>query len=192
MSPTLANTQLSPSSVHALLEINSSNEMTATILGHVLNLEKSSVSRMVKKLVEQNLVEEELSSGDKREKFLGLTEEGRSMVSNINSWADQQVEGTLAKLPNPEADAKTVLEGIKAYAEAWRARRLDTSLSPPSKSLTEPQKPTLPQDISIKRGYQPGILARCLEMHMSYYSSTVRPPSYPLPALFSILPALRF
>ena len=51
MSATLAATDYSPSAVHTLLEISLRGAMTAAQLVQILGLEKSSVSRMLARLV---------------------------------------------------------------------------------------------------------------------------------------------
>ena len=50
MRSTLAGTDLPPSAVHALIEIGAGGATTATELCRRLNLEKSSVSRMIGKI----------------------------------------------------------------------------------------------------------------------------------------------
>lgn len=52
MQATLAATDYPPSSVHTLVELGSRDSLTAVELVALLGLEKSSVSRMVRKLVE--------------------------------------------------------------------------------------------------------------------------------------------
>ncbi|MBN9320840.1 MAG: MarR family transcriptional regulator, partial [Delftia acidovorans] len=52
MQATLAATDYPPSAVHAILEIGTQGRMAASQLAQALGLEKSSVSRMVRKLVE--------------------------------------------------------------------------------------------------------------------------------------------
>lgn len=108
MSSTIAGTSYSPSAVHAIVEIglheksmvatthsaaiaadstaqNKSNSsgITAATLCVNLNLEKSSVSRMLKKLVEAGEIREGYGE-DAREKVLGLTEKGRRTLASID------------------------------------------------------------------------------------------------------------
>ncbi len=65
MASTIAGTDHSPSAVHALIELGSSpTPLTASALSQVLNLEKSSVSRMVKKLVLADEIREDWSRDD--------------------------------------------------------------------------------------------------------------------------------
>jgi DNA-binding MarR family transcriptional regulator/GNAT superfamily N-acetyltransferase len=163
MSSTLAGTDLPPSAVHAIIEIGSSSmhAITASSLCQVLNLEKSSISRMVQKLVSRGLVVETKSGKDGREKHLKLTEKGMEVLVQINEFAEEQVESALECL----SSAATALEGIRTYASALRAQRLGHEIA-----LTLPKASG--KDIDVIRGYRSGIVGRCLEMHMAYYSRT--------------------
>ncbi len=88
MSSTIAGTPHSPSAVHAIIEIglrqSAGKGITASALCTELNLEKSSVSRLLKKLVESGEVSEGHKGGDAREKVLGLTEKGRVTLGLID------------------------------------------------------------------------------------------------------------
>lgn len=109
MSSNLAGTTYSASAVHAIIEIglhqpepnkaspsvaipssssssrgtSTSASITAAALCTELNLEKSSVSRLLKKLVEAGEVREGFGD-DAREKVLYLTEKGRGTLKGID------------------------------------------------------------------------------------------------------------
>lgn len=76
MSTTLAATHYSPSAVHTLLEVSMRGEMTAAQLVTLLGLEKSSVSRMVSRLLAAGELEERPCAEDARAKSLALTAKG--------------------------------------------------------------------------------------------------------------------
>ena len=76
MSTTLAATHYSPSAVHTLLEVSMRGEMTAAQLVTLLGLEKSSVSRMVSRLLAAGELEERPCAEDARAKSLALTARG--------------------------------------------------------------------------------------------------------------------
>lgn len=158
MGSTLAGTDLPPSAVHALIEIGDRQVETAAELCTVLNLEKSSVSRMLNKLIKAGELVTLPSERDAREKILQLTDKGRQTLAGINRYAEHQVLNALEQLP---ANASSgIAQGLQSYATALRACRLaDTPLS---KSIIE-----------IVSGYLPGFVGRTLEMHMQYYSRTV-------------------
>jgi DNA-binding MarR family transcriptional regulator len=123
MRPTLAGTDLPPSAVHALIEIGARKSMTARELSDILVLEKSSISRMLRKLVERGEVVEGASAADGRAKPLSLTPKGRATLSRIDDFARRQVNAALGIM---KAGAQRDLAAnLGAYAEALRASRTD-------------------------------------------------------------------
>lgn len=114
MNATLAATDYSPSAVHALLEIESNETMTAARLAQALCLEKSSVSRMLGKLIKAGEIEESSVDGDGRFKQLRLTAKGQRTVEEIHAYGRTQVETAMQRL-NP-AQQQAVAQGISCYA----------------------------------------------------------------------------
>lgn len=158
MRPTLAGTTLPPSAVHALIEIGARESVTAIALCESLLLEKSSVSRMLRKLVEAGDVAEMPDARDGRAKLLRLTAKGRTTLAAVDAFADAQVMGALERLP---ADAPgRILDGLSTYADALAAGR------------TGRPGPT-PAPIAIERGYSPGVVGRIVEMHARHYARAV-------------------
>lgn len=157
MRPTLAETEFAPSSVHALIEIGRSGTLTAAELCTVLDLEKSSVSRMVRKLVQFGELTEEPNGQDARSKSLSLTKQGRNTLAAINAYADNVVSSSLGGLS--AGVQEKVRDGLVAYADALEHRR--AGRVPHSSSA-----------MSIESGYRPGIIGRCAEMHGRYYART--------------------
>lgn len=155
----LAATNFSPSAVHSIVEIGEGNVSTATQLCSALNLEKSSVSRMLRSLIEAGEVYETQSSVDSREKLLALTSKGLVSLTTINQIAQKQVLNTLNQLPSRH-NAETVLSGLQQYVAALRATRLG-------------EKIDKNKAISISKGYVPGLVGRTIQMHMKYYSEAV-------------------
>src|SRR5579885_1930822 len=70
MDATVAGSDYPPSAVHTLLEIGLRGPMTAMQLAEFLHLEKSSVSRMVRKLIEAGELKEASDPRDARVKPL--------------------------------------------------------------------------------------------------------------------------
>jgi len=148
MGGAFAGTDLSPSSVHALIEIEAGG-LTARELGLRLRLEKSSVSRLLGKLVALGAVKETPDEADGRAKLLSLTAEGRSRVAAIHAFARRQVAEALGRLGAGED--RTVLDGLRLYSAALEGER-----------ETRP--------IVVATGYRPGLIARVTDMHMRYYA----------------------
>ncbi|WP_370676987.1 GNAT family N-acetyltransferase [Pleomorphomonas sp. PLEO] len=146
-----AGTDLSPSAVHALIEIEKGG-VTARELGVRLHLEKSSVSRMLRKLVSCGDVKEMAAETDGRVKLLSLTAAGKARVAAIHAFARQQVENALGRLG--EGEDRTVLAGLRFYSKAQGA------LANGEGAGRSPE---------IVPGYHPGLIARVTEMHVRYY-----------------------
>lgn len=148
MGGAFAGTDLSPSSVHALIEIEAGG-LTARELGTRLRLEKSSVSRLLGKLVALGAVKETPDEADGRAKLLSLTAEGRSRVAAIHAFARRQVVEALGRLGAGEE--RVVLDGLRLYSAALEGG------------------PDV-QPVAIVPGYRPGLVARITDMHMRYYA----------------------
>jgi len=155
MRATLAGTDYSPSAVHALLEIETRGSATAVGLVETLALEKSSVSRMVGKLVEAGELKEVVGGDDGRVKQLFLTARGKRTVRGIHAYGQAQVTAAMRHL-NP-SQQQAVAQGISAYAKALKARRLGAGEAARS-------------SIKVSSGYRPGLVGRVAEMHAAFYS----------------------
>ena len=155
MGRNLASTHLPPSALHTLLEIDIKGPQTAAELCVKLNLEKSSVSRMLKKLVDGGEIEETAIASDGRRKQLRLTEQGRQTVNAAHRFARHQVLGALQSL-SPQM-VETVVTGLAAYAGALATAR-------------QSQRPTQAPAIRIVTGYQPGAIGRIASMFSVYFA----------------------
>ena len=121
MEQTLAATDYPPSAVHTLLEIGARGPMTSGQLAEFLHLEKSSVSRMVRKLIACGELKESADADDGRIKPLSLTPKGRRTLSTIEDFARRQVARALERLTGSERRA--VREGLAIYARALKSDR---------------------------------------------------------------------
>ena len=155
MQATLAATAYPPSVVHALMEIEAHTSMVAAHLVHVLGLDKSSVSRMLGKLVKAGEVEEVADGSDGRVKQLRLTAQGHITVAGIHAFGRKQVATAMGHL-NP-SQQQAVNQGLNAYANALKTCRL----GPVESSHTA---------ITVESGYQPGLIGRVTEMHAAFYA----------------------
>ncbi|WP_054180355.1 bifunctional helix-turn-helix transcriptional regulator/GNAT family N-acetyltransferase [Trabulsiella odontotermitis] len=155
MRHTLAATAYSPSVVHTLLEVEARGAMTAAQLVQLLGLEKSSVSRMLAKLVKDGELQVTPSAEDARIKQLSLTAQGRETVWKINQYGNERVIAALEKMDS--CQQHVVSQGLRCYASALKACRDNASLNAQS-------------SIKIVTGYQPGMIGRITEMHGRYYA----------------------
>lgn len=155
MASTLASTNHSPSAVHTLVEIALRKEMTAGQLVQLLGLEKSSVSRMLARLIAAGELEEVVSTEDARTKSLRLTGKGRDTVNKINAYSNERVVSAILSLQ--PAQQQIISQGLSLYANALLACR-ETGVD------------TRPDELKIVQGYLPGMIGRIAEMHGSYYA----------------------
>jgi len=153
----LAGTDLSPSAVHALIELGHGSVGNAAQLGQVLGLEKSTVSRLLGKLTSLGLTVSRVHGDDARVRTLELTEAGRVQFGKIEAYGRGQVAQALAALPEPARDA--IGDGLAAYADALCRRRAE---------CVAPAAPGGRPD--VRTGYEPMLLARIVELHAGYYA----------------------
>jgi DNA-binding MarR family transcriptional regulator len=125
MEATLAATDYPPSAVHTILEIGLRGPMTAMQLANILHLEKSSVSRMVHKLIEAGELKDTTDSFDSRSKPLSLTAKGKRTLAALHDFGRRRVMAALGHLS--ESEQRTVCEGLMLYARALKADRLASS-----------------------------------------------------------------
>lgn len=155
MKATLAATDYSPSAVHTLLEIENYGAITAIQLAQILGLEKSSVSRMLGKLIEADEIKEVQAINDGRSKSLQLTDKGRNTVKKINEYGEMRVIQAIGNLKLTQQ--KQIAQGLTSYAEALVACR--------SHPIVDVNK-----KIEIVSGYRTGMIGRITEMHGTYYA----------------------
>ena len=105
MQGTLAATDYPPSAVHAILEIGAHGQLAAMHLSQTLGLDKSSISRMVRKLIEAGELQETSDGRDGRVKLLALTAQGQRTRESIEAFARRQVDTALQGLQRPQQQA---------------------------------------------------------------------------------------
>ena len=120
MEATVAGTDYPPSAVHTILEIGIRGPMTAGRLARFLHLEKSSVSRLVRKLIESGELTE-MPDTDARFKPLALTARGKRTLAALHAFGRRQVAGALQRLTH--AERRAVRDGLMLYARALEADR---------------------------------------------------------------------
>lgn len=157
MKSTLAGTPYSPSAVHALVEIGIGGATTATQLCSTLGLDDSTIQHTLQCLIDAGDIEK-TSTGQDECVELSLTPRGQQSLAEINVFAQDQVLGALALLSNQAAE--TVLLGLRTYASSLHARRTG-------------QLGSSNHHVEVKRGYQPGMIGRTVEMHLNFYSKFV-------------------
>ena len=150
----LAGTDLSPSTVHTIIELGYGTVTTASDLGDLLHLEKSSVSRLVQKLINDGLIEGKSDPADRRSRRLGLTEDGKALLRELEDYGRQQLRSAFDQLA--QDDLKKIETGLTLFAKALRGKERRTS------SINA---------IELRQGYYPGIIASVTGLHAYYYAT---------------------
>jgi putative acetyltransferase len=122
-----ATLDLTHSKGHALLELERHGRLTAVELAGILNLDKSTVSRMLSQLEKAGWVAPERrsfkhDSADKRHKPVVLSAKGRSKVRQIHLAANSKVSRALTNLS--DSLSAEIVNGMSAYASALQRLRL--------------------------------------------------------------------
>ncbi|AEI79548.1 transcriptional regulator MarR family [Cupriavidus necator N-1] len=156
MRATLADSDLAPSAVHAIMEIGAQPGISAKDLGNILRLDKSNTSRQVARLEAGGLVERKTASEDARSSELYLTEAGQKLRKKIDRFATDQVSNALRRMV--PADQQALVRSLALYADA----------------LTQGNAvKTAPADAvpgRILEGYQPGCIGDVASLHARFYS----------------------
>lgn len=156
MGRTIAGTDMSPSAVHAVVEIGAAVRLSGRDLAEKLLLEKSTVSRLIKSLVDRGELREVRSQEDARVKYLHLTGQGEKTLAAITRFAEQQVGEAVGPLNSDSR--RDILTGLVAYSAALKASR------------TFGENAATGDPTTVEEVYAPGLVGRIVEMHASYYS----------------------
>ncbi|HEX4045007.1 MAG TPA: GNAT family N-acetyltransferase [Gammaproteobacteria bacterium] len=112
----------SVSQCHALVELDAHGVMNLGQLSTVLNLEKSTTSRLVSQLCNKGICTIQPDENDRRNKLVSLTKKGESLVNKIHHEAKLQVKQALDILSDDEQHA--VARGLSIYAKALKRSKL--------------------------------------------------------------------
>ena len=154
MNRTVAGTDLSISSVHAIIELGNTGDLSSKQLGEKLLLEKSTISRLVKSLADRGEISETRSGSDARIKHLRLTRQGRKTFEAIENHTNAQVSGALGQMD--ERSQRGVLAGLQNNSAALS--------SPPN----QPDHAHGAQSCQIKAGYAPALIGSVVALMHSH------------------------
>jgi DNA-binding MarR family transcriptional regulator/ribosomal protein S18 acetylase RimI-like enzyme len=156
MNQTIAGQALSPSAIHGIIEIGYNGKLSSRELSTRLILEKSTISRLIRSLVDSGIVLETQAPDDKRKKLLALTSVGEKTLAKIDKFASAQVSDAVSAL-KPDARA-LILYGLQKYADALRQVRCGEIETFNDNRFV------------FKSGYRAGVVGRIVEMQANYYS----------------------
>lgn len=130
------------SQCHALVELDSHGALNSGQLSTILNLEKSTVSRLVTHLYEKKLCDIQFDANDRRNKLISLTKKGQALANEIHIAAKLQVRQALEMMN--EDEKKIVVQGISIYTQALRRSRIQNEYA-----IRKLLKHDMPQLINI-------------------------------------------
>ncbi|WP_049623416.1 bifunctional helix-turn-helix transcriptional regulator/GNAT family N-acetyltransferase [Frateuria defendens] len=157
MRNTVADSDLAPSGVHAILEIGAAPGIQARDLANLLRLDKSSTSRQVTRLESAGLIERRASSGDGRSSELYLTKAGQQLRRRIDTFASGQVSSALRRLTPAEQQA--LVASLSLYAGALAGDNGRKARQDPAGTGTR-----------MVEGYVPGCIGDIAGLHARFYS----------------------
>ncbi|KAI3590507.1 Transcriptional regulator, MarR family [Cupriavidus sp. U2] len=156
MRATLADSDLAPSAVHAVLEIGMTPGISAKDLGQVLRLDKSNTSRQVARLEAAGFLHRRISSEDARATELFLTPKGKKLREKIDQFATDQVSNALRRmLPS---DQQALLRSLALYADALAQDNAARAAA------------GTPDSLPIVEGYRPGCIGDIASLHGRFYA----------------------
>jgi len=155
MRATLADTDLAPSAVHAILEIGAAPGINAKDLGRLLKLDKSNTSRQLARLQADGLLKRQAAAGDGRSFALHLTPAGHALRKKIDRYATAQVSNALRRIV--PADQRALVHALAQYAQA---------LAEGADSAATAREPSA----GIHEGYRPGCVGDIASLHARFYS----------------------
>ena len=113
---------LAHSEVHTLIELESRGALSIQELTCHLNLQHSTTSRLVSRLVKKGLVSSRINPSDKRGRTVSITAAGTQTLGKIHAASNARVGAALGLLTATEQEA--VNRGLLLYAKALeRSRR---------------------------------------------------------------------
>lgn len=98
----ILDTDYSLTEARILFEISERNECIANNLVQELNIDRSYMSRILRKFEREGLIEKKNSPIDSRKNILLLTRKGEELLDKINSQSDEQVSQLFNGLTNSE------------------------------------------------------------------------------------------
>ena len=100
---------------HILFELDKHKMLNLMELSEILRLDKSTTSRVIKRLIQKGLVRVSKNENDHRQKLFSLTQAGSEATRSNNVKASEQVQNAI-ELLQPE-EREMVLHGLSLYAK---------------------------------------------------------------------------
>lgn len=118
---------VTPAQCHLLLAVEEAGEPSVGDLASELELDASTLSRTVDRLVKTGLLDRREDPDNRRRQIVSLSDRGSAKVAAINGLCDSFYGGLLASLPSKDAKgvARLLPRFVRALGE-WR-KKMNTS-----------------------------------------------------------------
>lgn len=100
----ILDTDYSLTEARILFEISERTECIANNLVQELNIDRSYMSRILRKFEREGLIKKKSSAVDSRKNFLFVTEKGEELLNKINRQSDEQINSLFQSLTTSEMD----------------------------------------------------------------------------------------
>lgn len=101
---------------HTLFHIKNNICLSIQELAGTLHVEHSTMSRNIKKLINEGLIEVVTDTEDKRRKLISLSEKGNKSLNESTESIDQMLKEALKRMSQSEINQ--IIKGVKKYCEA--------------------------------------------------------------------------
>ncbi|AEY67542.1 MarR family transcriptional regulator [Clostridium sp. BNL1100] len=106
---------------HAIVEIGRKEKISLVDLAELLGLDKSTMSRTVNNLVEDDLAVRELDSENRRYVIIQLTEKGWNVFRSIEESMENYYKSIFGSIPDGKREQ--VLESLQLLSDAVRQNK---------------------------------------------------------------------
>jgi len=106
---------------HIIVETGRREQISVNELSELLNLDKSTVSRTVEQLVNNDILVREPDLNDRRYVALQLTGKGKELFGNIEQRMEAYFAEIIASIP--EEKREQVIESLQLFSEALHGKR---------------------------------------------------------------------
>jgi DNA-binding MarR family transcriptional regulator/GNAT superfamily N-acetyltransferase len=158
MRTTLADSDLAPSAVHAIIEIGAQPGINAKALGEILRLDKSNTSRQIARLEAAGFVKRKTDDDDARSSELTLSAAGQKLRAKIDRFATDQVSHALRRLV--PSDQQALVRSLALYADALA-----------HDNPNEANANATVAGVQIVEGYRPGCIGDIASLHGRFYAA---------------------
>ncbi len=105
------------SQCYSLIEIQKSSSLTMNELSDRMNLDSSTMTRVIDKLVRDELIKRERDEADRRIVLVSLTDKGKEAASSLNSSVNEYYKKIISSIPEGTMDE--VLKGVSILLKAF-------------------------------------------------------------------------